>query len=181
MPGPAATVLRARAGAPRRRAARTGVRRRPRESRRGACPRRTALGRLCERAAAAAVLGESFGTSELEVVSGRSDEILERTLDDAAAAGLIEDLGAGRHRFAHALTRDAVYAGLGASRRARLHRAAADALATRYGLDTGAATRRDRVAPVRRRRGRKRRRGGGRARGARSRLGPRAGRLTSRR
>ena len=87
--------------------------------------------------AAAAVLGETFGTPELEVVSGRSAEILEQTLDEAAAAGLIEHLGAGRHRFAHALTRDAVYAGLGASRRARLHRAAADALATRLGLDTG--------------------------------------------
>jgi predicted ATPase len=87
--------------------------------------------------AAAAVLGESFGTPELEVVSGRSAETLEQTLDDAVAAGLIEDLGAGRHRFAHALTRDAVYAGLGASRRARLHRAAADALATRYGLEPG--------------------------------------------
>ena len=45
--------------------------------------------------AAAAVLGESFGTPELEAVSGRSAEILEQTLDDAVAAGLIEDLGAG--------------------------------------------------------------------------------------
>jgi DNA-binding SARP family transcriptional activator len=87
--------------------------------------------------AAAAVLGESFGLPELEVVSGRGLETLEETLDEAAAAGLIDDLGAGRHRFAHALTRDAVYAGLGASRRARLHRAAADALATRHGLETG--------------------------------------------
>ena len=87
--------------------------------------------------AAAAVLGESFGTPELEAVSGRSAETLAQTLDEAAAAGLIEHLGAGTHRFAHALTRDAVYAGLGASRRARLHRAAADALAARDGLDTG--------------------------------------------
>jgi DNA-binding SARP family transcriptional activator len=87
--------------------------------------------------AAAAVLGESFGTPELEAVSGRSHDVLEQALDEAAAAGLIEDLAAGRHRFAHALTRDAVYAGLGAGRRARLHRAAADALAARHGLDTG--------------------------------------------
>ncbi|MDX6438086.1 MAG: hypothetical protein QOF45_669 [Gaiellaceae bacterium] len=87
--------------------------------------------------AAAAVLGEAFGLPELEVVSERGAETLEQTLDESAAAGLIEDLGAGRHRFAHALTRDAVYAGLGASRRARLHRAAADALATRDGLETG--------------------------------------------
>jgi DNA-binding SARP family transcriptional activator len=87
--------------------------------------------------AAAAVIGESFELPELEVVAGRGAETLEQTLDDAVAAGLIEDLGAGRHRFAHALTRDAVYAGLGASRRARLHRAAAEALAARHGLETG--------------------------------------------
>ena len=85
--------------------------------------------------AAAAVLGEAFELPELKVVSGRDDEVLETALDDAAAAGLIEETGAGGHRFAHALTRDAVYAGLGAGRRARLHRCAADALAARYGLD----------------------------------------------
>ena len=53
------------------------------------------------------------------------------------AAGLVEEVGAGRYRFAHALTRDAVYAGLGPSRRARLHRAAAEALAARHGLEPG--------------------------------------------
>jgi DNA-binding SARP family transcriptional activator len=87
--------------------------------------------------AAAAVLGEAFELPELKVVSGRDEEVLETALDDAAAAGLIEETGAGSHRFAHALTRDAVYAGLGAGRRARLHRSAADALAARYGLDPG--------------------------------------------
>ena len=127
--------------------------------------------------AAAAVLGESFGLPELEVVSGRDVETLEQTLDEAAAAGLIEDIGAGQRRFAHALTRDAVYAGLGASRRARLHRAAADALAARHGLEHGTAARRDRPPSVRRCRRRERRRGGGGARGACRGLGFRTGRL----
>jgi len=87
--------------------------------------------------AAAAVLGEAFELPELKVVSCREEEAVETALDEAAAAGLIEETGAGGHRFAHALTRDAVYAGLGAGRRARLHRSAADALAARYGLDPG--------------------------------------------
>jgi predicted ATPase len=87
--------------------------------------------------AAAAVLGETFELPELGTVSGRDAETLEQTLDEATAAGLIEEIATGRHRFAHALTRDAVYAGLGASRRARLHRAAADAVAARHGLDPG--------------------------------------------
>ncbi|HUH15482.1 MAG TPA: hypothetical protein VML35_06330, partial [Gaiellaceae bacterium] len=87
--------------------------------------------------AAAAVLGESFALNELEVVSVRSSEELEHVLEEAAAAGLVEETHAGRGRFAHALTRDAVYAGLGAGRRARLHRAAAAALAARHGLETG--------------------------------------------
>lgn len=87
--------------------------------------------------AAAAVLGEGFALPELELVSGRGAEALEHALDEAAAAGLVEEAGAGHYRFAHALTRDAVHAGLGATRRARLHRAAAAALADRYGLEPG--------------------------------------------
>ena len=87
--------------------------------------------------AAAAVLGTEFALSELEVVSARAPEALEAALEEACAADLVEELGAGRHRFAHALTRDAVYAGLGASRRARLHRAAAAALAAHHGLESG--------------------------------------------
>jgi predicted ATPase len=53
------------------------------------------------------------------------------------AAGLVDEIGAGRYRFNHALTRDAVYAGLGPGRRARLHRAASAALAQRHGLEPG--------------------------------------------
>lgn len=86
---------------------------------------------------AAAVLGVSFALPELEVVAVRTAVAVEHALEEAAAAGLIEEIGAGRYRFAHSLTRDAVYAGLSASRSARLHRAAAAALAARDGIEAG--------------------------------------------
>jgi predicted ATPase len=86
---------------------------------------------------AAAVLGEAFDVATLSAVSGVDDDALLLLLEEAAAAGLVEEVGAGRYRFAHALTRDAVYAGLGPSRCARLHRAAAEALADHHGLEPG--------------------------------------------
>lgn len=85
----------------------------------------------------AAVLGEVFDVRTLSAAAGPPGDALLGLLDEAAAAGLVEEVGAGRYRFAHALTRDAVYAGLGASRRARLHRAAAAALAELHGLEPG--------------------------------------------
>jgi DNA-binding SARP family transcriptional activator len=84
--------------------------------------------------ARASVLGESFDVAILATLSG--DEPLG-PLEEGVAAGILDEVGAGRYRFAHALTRDAIYAGLGASRRARLHRAAADALTGRYGDEAG--------------------------------------------
>jgi predicted ATPase len=87
-----------------------------------------------EALAAAAVLGESFDVSLLAAVCGRDAEGLPDILEAVVDAGLAEEVAAGRYRFAHALTRDAVYAGLGPSRRARLHRAAANALAERDGV-----------------------------------------------
>jgi DNA-binding SARP family transcriptional activator len=86
--------------------------------------------------AAAAVLGAAFDLRLLAAVTRRREEVLAEILDDVVAAGLVEEAGIGRYRFAHALTRDAVYAGLGASRKARLHRAAATALRERHGLDS---------------------------------------------
>jgi DNA-binding SARP family transcriptional activator len=87
--------------------------------------------------AAAAVLGEEFDVSTLTAVSGHADEAMLGLLEEAVAAGLIDEIGAGRYRFAHALTRDAVYAGVGPSRRAHLHRSAANALTERHGLGPG--------------------------------------------
>jgi predicted ATPase len=87
--------------------------------------------------AAAAVLGEDFDARTLSAVAVRPEEELLGSLEEVVAAGLVDEVGAGRYRFNHALTRDAVYAGLGPGRRARLHRAASAALAERFGLDPG--------------------------------------------
>ena len=86
---------------------------------------------------AAAVLGEAFDVATLAAVSACGDDDLIGMLEESVAAGLVDEVGAGRYRFAHALTRDAVYAGLGPSRRARLHRAAADVLIERHSLEPG--------------------------------------------
>ncbi len=86
---------------------------------------------------AAAVLGDSFKVAVLAAVTGRDEAALQPVLDEVTGAGLVEEVAAGRYRFAHRLTRDAVYAGLGPGRRARLHAAAASALAEQHGLEPG--------------------------------------------
>ena len=86
---------------------------------------------------AAAVLGDSFDVAVLATVTGNEEDELQRILDEVAEAGLVEEVSAGRYRFAHRLTRDAVYAGLGPSKRARLHAAAATALAEQQGRAPG--------------------------------------------
>jgi DNA-binding SARP family transcriptional activator len=83
----------------------------------------------------ASVLGESFDLAVLERFDG-PDRVLD-ALDEAAAAGLLEDGAGGRYRFAHALTRDAVYGSIGAGRRSDLHRRAAAALEVVHGLEPG--------------------------------------------
>jgi DNA-binding SARP family transcriptional activator len=83
----------------------------------------------------ASVLGESFDLPVLEQLVGEGG--LLDALDEAAAAGLIEEATGGRYRFAHALTRDAVYGDIGPARRGDLHRRAAAALEHVYGLEPG--------------------------------------------
>ena len=86
---------------------------------------------------AAAVLGDSFEVAVLTTVTGTDEDEIQRILDEVAEAGLVEEVSAGHYRFAHRLTRDAVYAGLGPTRRTRLHAAAASALAGQHGLEPG--------------------------------------------
>jgi DNA-binding SARP family transcriptional activator len=86
---------------------------------------------------AAAVLGDSFEVAVLAAVTDKDEDEVQGILDEVAEAGLVEEASAGRYRFAHRLTRDAVYAGLGPTRRTRLHAAAAAALAEQYGLEPG--------------------------------------------
>jgi DNA-binding winged helix-turn-helix (wHTH) protein len=80
--------------------------------------------------AAAAVLGREFA---LPLVSGVAEVSRERALDlldEAEQAGVVESSpeDPATRRFSHALFQEAVYAGLAAGRRARLHARAARAI-----------------------------------------------------
>ena len=65
--------------------------------------------------------------------------MLERSssadLDEALAAGLVEEQAAGRYRFVHALTRETTYGDLPIGRRADWHARAGQALAARLARD----------------------------------------------
>jgi DNA-binding NarL/FixJ family response regulator len=77
---------------------------------------------------AASVLGERIHTALLAEMIGCAD--LGPALDEAVAAGILRDnTSPPGLRFEHALVRDAVYAELAPSRRAALHRQAAELLA----------------------------------------------------
>jgi class 3 adenylate cyclase/tetratricopeptide (TPR) repeat protein len=79
----------------------------------------------------AAVLGRTFETGLLEQLHGRGPASGE--LGQLAATQLVERAGPDRYRFAHALTRDAVYEAIPLAERRRLHKEAADALADVHG------------------------------------------------
>ena len=77
---------------------------------------------------AASVLGERVNTALLAEMTGSAD--LGPALDEAVASGILrESASPSGLRFEHALVRDAVYAELTPSRRAALHRQAAELLA----------------------------------------------------
>ena len=80
--------------------------------------------------AAAAVLGAEFELDALERVTGLDSEALLEAMDDALAEGVLVETpdAIGRYRFAHALIRETVDGQLSATRRARLHRRAGEAL-----------------------------------------------------
>ena len=81
---------------------------------------------------AAAVLGRDIEPADAAALAGLSlDEALDH-LDLALATGLLEERGGG-FTFAHALTREALYADLSAARRVRSHARAAEILAARVG------------------------------------------------
>jgi class 3 adenylate cyclase len=77
----------------------------------------------------ASIVGITFGESLIEDLLGET--LPPRTLDHLAEAALIRRGDDGEWRFAHALIRDAAYAGLLASRRRALHARLADHLETR--------------------------------------------------
>ena len=78
----------------------------------------------------AAVIGREFDVAVLERVSGLGADHLLDVLDEAIAAGLVDELPkpTGSFRFAHAIVRETLYAELTLTRRVRLHRQVAEAL-----------------------------------------------------
>jgi len=87
--------------------------------------------------ALASVFGRDFSLPPLEQLSGLSAGELLDILDDGIATGLVAAVpGApGRLRFTHALIRDALYEGIPAGQRLRLHQQAGGALEVFYRQD----------------------------------------------
>ncbi|HXZ74888.1 MAG TPA: hypothetical protein VEH31_29035 [Streptosporangiaceae bacterium] len=79
----------------------------------------------------AAVIGHRFGAGLVGRVTGLGEQAALEVLESACAARLVTELpdGAG-FAFIHDLVREAIYAQLGANRRALLHQAIADSLET---------------------------------------------------
>jgi hypothetical protein len=71
-------------------------------------------------------------------LAGVTAEALDEAADEARAAGLVVDGGAGRLRFSHAMVAETLAAELPATVRARLHRRAADTLERRHAGDPAA-------------------------------------------
>jgi len=77
----------------------------------------------------ASVIGEEFPLDVLAAAATTNVAEVVEQLDVAVSQGVVkESRGVGRYRFAHALFREALYGGLGAIARARLHLQVADAL-----------------------------------------------------
>ncbi len=99
------------------------------------------IGRLGEEAArvlaAASVLGQEFDVDLLVTVTQKDEDSVLDLLEAASSSALVSEVRAvpGRFRFAHALIQHTVYEDLGTTRRARLHRGAAEALETGLGED----------------------------------------------
>ncbi len=95
---------------------------------------RARVGRLGEYAekllSLAAVIGRDFDFELLARASARSEEELLDILDASAAAGLVRETAEtqGQYSIAHALIQHTLYEDLGPTRRARAHRAVAQAL-----------------------------------------------------
>jgi DNA-binding SARP family transcriptional activator len=86
-----------------------------------------------------AVVGREFSVSVLGCAADLTDDELLTLLDEASAERVLSDIPGepGRLRFAHVLIRDALYEGLGAASRVRLHRQLLRALEARYGNEPG--------------------------------------------
>ena len=85
------------------------------------------------------MLGRWFDVRTLaDALAADEDDVLD-DLDAALAAGLVREDGVGSMRFAHALVRDTLSAGLSQTRRGRMHARAAETLAGRPGREAEVA------------------------------------------
>jgi TolB-like protein/tetratricopeptide (TPR) repeat protein len=92
---------------------------------------------LREALSVASVLGRSFRADALGRTAGLSDEEIDRLLDEAARAHVVERLverTPGYH-FTHALIREVLYVALPVAKRTRLHARAAEVLEGLYQAD----------------------------------------------
>ena len=86
--------------------------------------------------AVAAVIGHDVLLDVWAAVGAVDEDVLLDCVEQAEAARLLKEMPDGRRvQFAHALVREALYEGIPATRRRRLHRVAAEALAALPGCD----------------------------------------------
>jgi len=85
----------------------------------------------------AAVIGQEFDLDVLVGVSGADEDAALDAIERACTARLVEEVAGevGRYSFVHALTREALYDSLSATRRARLHRRVAETIEEHHGDD----------------------------------------------
>lgn len=81
----------------------------------------------------AAVIGREFGDELVSAVDDRPADDVLAALEEATAAGLVEEIDAGRHAFVHALVREAIQERMGLTRRRRVHRRVAEVLEAGHG------------------------------------------------
>jgi class 3 adenylate cyclase/tetratricopeptide (TPR) repeat protein len=76
----------------------------------------------------ASILGQTFSFSDLEAMTARNEQDVERALEEAARAGLLREIDRDGYAFDHALTQQSLYGELPTRRRRRLHLAAGEAI-----------------------------------------------------
>jgi hypothetical protein len=81
----------------------------------------------------AAVIGREFADELVSAVDDRPADDVLGALEEATAAGLVEEIDAGRHAFVHALVREAIQERMGLTRRRRVHRRVAEVLEAGHG------------------------------------------------